>query len=467
MRFHNKGLTDDFEIHALWTIEDYDIQGIVGTLSYSQNKILLDLPNIDKLNLSEKVCKVSGETRTKIISLYNLRVIGKYSNTLSHTKFIADCMVVDSKPVESLEDFRLKSVTFAFDYLPLLFNKSNWKSGRETNSIINEETESKLYKINSLNATLTEGYSSSEGSSITSKEGLVITLKTIPYLKIEYSEEQSIMKIKEDVFRIRNLLTILCGEALTLTSFSFDSEDRDIVGNAVPIKGKFYFSQLTVSREYKQFMSAYEYNDIINNFSNILTNYFKSYTKLQPIVQNITINTAMKNLAETQFNDAITSLEVYHREFYKEHEETTVEKETTKREILSLIDELHENEYERNELKNIVKEIDRVNLTKRVKQLLKDMPGNLKEEIIFQDLDFSKNKVVSDFAYKCSSTRNYHAHGSKNPKNNIYETIDLIHLTKILNLVSEFYLMKQIGLDSEVIIKGLFNKKSHQVVLAV
>ncbi|PRY72919.1 hypothetical protein CLV38_1582 [Alkalibacterium olivapovliticus] len=275
------------------------------------------------------------------------------------------------------------------------------------------------------------------------------------------------MKIKEDVFRIRNLLTILCGEALTLTSFSFDSEDRDIVGNAVPIKGKFYFSQLTVSREYKQFMSAYEYNDIINNFSNILTNYFKSYTKLQPIVQNITINTAMKNLAETQFNDAITSLEVYHREFYKEHEETTVEKETTKREILSLIDELHENEYERNELKNIVKEIDRVNLTKRVKQLLKDMPGNLKEEIIFQDLDFSKNKVVSDFAYKCSSTRNYHAHGSKNPKNNIYETIDLIHLTKILNLVSEFYLMKQIGLDSEVIIKGLFNKKSHQVVLAV
>ncbi|WP_460323791.1 HEPN domain-containing protein, partial [Alkalibacterium psychrotolerans] len=115
-----------------------------------------------------------------------------------------------------------------------------------------------------------------------------------------------------------------------------------------------------------------------------------------------------------------------------------------------------------------VKEIDRVNLTKRVKQLLKDMPGNLKEEIIFQDLDFSKNKVVSDFAYKCSSTRNYHAHGSKNPKkNNIYETIDLIHVTKILNLVSEFYLMKQIGLDSEVIIKGLFNKKSHQVVLAV
>lgn len=463
MKLKSKRLTNEFEISALWFLNGQS-QETFGVLTFHQNRIVLELPNVD-MEIGKKVKSAFGTTQTKTVSLFNLQVTGSYDNNLRHTKLIAEYMIIDSEPIEKLEDFKLKSVTFSFDYLSLLFNKSYWENDPENDGIIKTTIKSKDYKIDAIDAKLIEQYGWQEQSKITSEEGLITTLKTHSYLKIEYSKKKSILKIKDDIMKLRNLLTILCGEALTISYISFKSKTVDLKGSPMQGEGRFYFPQIVVERKMNQITSSYRFDDISESFVTILSNYFEYYKNLQPIVQNLYINVALKSLVEVQFHDAITSLEVYHREFYPEDRKISTTMQNTINEFIEIINLNHENQNEKSELKRMIDGIGKTTLKKRVKRLIIDLPVGLKEKIEFNDLDFTSNSKIDDFAYECANTRNYHAHGSTNSNHNIFESNDLIAVTKILNLVSEYYLMEKIGLEEKVIIKGIQNTKNYQNVL--
>lgn len=458
-------LTDEFDIEALWTI-DYgkNDQKIIGTLTFARDQITLELPNVD-LDIDQTFNIVIGETQTKIISLFNLKVFRNYDKNLRHTKLIAKYMIVDVKPIEKIENFKLESVNFSFNLLPLLLNKNLWKKDREIKALIKEPVESKKYEINFLDALLTEKYRWTDRSEITPKNGMIITLSTHSYFELKYSEKKNILKVKQDIIKIRNLLSIIIGEALTISYVSYESKTIDLAGKIMPFYGQFYFSQADVTRREKQITAAYNYNDITKSLSEILNKYFEDYQKLKPLIQNLYIHTSMMSLLETQFHDAITSLEVYHREYYYEYEEISDDLEHIKQEILNYIESNHENDNEKKELMRTIKYSNRVTLKNRVKQLLIDLPIELKERIQFKEINFTSNTQVDDFAYQCAHTRNYHAHGITEPKENVIENNDLFYVTRILNLVSEYYLMKQIGVSDEGILKGIRNKKRYQLVL--
>lgn len=147
MRSKNMNLTDEFDIEALWTI-DYgkNDQKIIGTLTFARDQITLELPNVD-LDIDQTFNIVIGETQTKIISLFNLKVFRNYDKNLRHTKLIAKYMIVDVKPIEKIENFKLESVNFSFNLLPLLLNKNLWKKDREIKALIKEPVESKNMKL--------------------------------------------------------------------------------------------------------------------------------------------------------------------------------------------------------------------------------------------------------------------------------------------------------------------------------
>lgn len=214
-----------------------------------------------------------------------------------------------------------------------------------------------------------------------------------------------------------------------------------------------------------QITSSYIFDDLRENFATALSNYFEYSKKLQPVVQNLYINIALKSLVEVQFHDAITSLEVYHREFYSEDKNISETMQKTINQFKEIINLNHENQNEKNELNRMINGVGKTTLKKRVKKLIIDLPTELKEKIDFSDLDFTSNSKIDDFAYKCANTRNHHAHGSTNSNINIFESDDLIAVTKILNLVSEYYLMKKIGLEEKVIIRGIQNTKNYRNVL--
>ncbi|WP_459771376.1 ApeA N-terminal domain 1-containing protein [Alkalibacterium sp. s-m-28] len=119
-----------------------------------------------------------------------------------------------------------------------------------------DSIESKTHNIDCLEATLTEKYRSPDQSEITPENGLVITLRTHPYFELQYSEKKSIIKIQQDIFKIRNLLSIICGEALTVSYASYESKTIDIGGNPMPFYGQFYFDQTDVTRRANQVTSA-------------------------------------------------------------------------------------------------------------------------------------------------------------------------------------------------------------------
>lgn len=464
MRLKDKRMTNEFEISALWNLNDSIEETTFGVLTFSQDRVVLILPNID-MEIDEKVESAFGITQTKTISLFNLQVIGNYDNNLRHTKLIAEYMIIDSEPIEKLEEFKLNSVTLSFDYLPLLLSESYWKNDVENDGTIKNPIKSQNYEIDIINAKLIEQYGWQKQSKLTSEEGLVTILKTHANLKIEYSEKTDILKIKKDIMKLRNLLTILCGEALTISYISFKSKTVDLNGNPMPGEGRFYYSQIMVEKKMNQITSSYRFNDIRENFAEVLSNYFEYYNKLQPVVHNLYINIALKSLVEVQFHDAITSLEVYHREFYSEEKNISETMQNTINQFIKIVDLNHENQGEKKELNRMIDGIGKTTLKNRVKRLIKDLPTELKGKIVFDDLDFTSNSRINDFAYKCANTRNHHAHGSTNSNSNIFESNDLIAVTKILNLVSEYYLMKQIGLEEKIIIRGIQNKKNYQNVL--
>ncbi len=463
MRLKEKRMNNEFEISALWDLNDH-IQKTFGILTFRQDRVVLELPNVN-MDIEEKVEIAFGITQRKTISLFNLQVIGSYDDNLRYTKLIAEYMVIDSKPIKKLEEFKLKSVTLSFDYLPLLFNKSYWENNSENDSIIKNTIQSKDYEIDSVNAKLIEQYRWQKQSKITSEEGLVTTLKTHANLEIKYSEKTSILKIQKDIMKLRNLFTLLCGEALTISYISFKSKTVDLRGKAMPYEGRFYFPQIIVEREMNQITSSYRFNDLREDFDTVLSNYFEFYKKLQPVVQNLYINLALKSLVEVQFHDAITSLEVYHREFYSEDKNISATMQKTINQFIEIVHLNHKNQNEIKELKRMINEVGKTTLKKRVKRLIIDLPTELKEKIVFHNLDFTSNSRIDDFAYKCANTRNHHAHGSTDSNSNIFESNDLIAVTKILNLVSEYYLMKKIGLEERAIIEGIQNTKNYQYVL--
>lgn len=422
MNFKNKNLLDQFEIDAMWSIDTLDDEGVFGTLHYSQDKIILEIPNSD-MKISTKFNIIYGKNQTRVINLYNVRVIKRYSNQLRNTRLIAEYMIIDTKKIDQLEDFKVQTINFSFDYLPLFFNDNIWDT---KNDIIFEKIiDIQSYRIKNLKATLFVNYKAFKNSGLDAREGLIITLKTVPYLKIKYQQTKNIMDVKKDIFKIKNLLMLFSGAPLMVSGFNFNSGSIDILGNKMPIKGQLYFTQAKSERKQNQLFSVYNYRDIMNKFDQYTNNFLNKYNKLRPIIQNLTINMSRKNLVETQFYDSITSLEVYHREFIE----------------------------------------DESSLTARVKKLFRKLPIELKEHLIFKEQNFTSDKVISNFSYQCSQTRNYHAHGNIERNKDIFIAKELIPVSKILNLVSEYYLMKEIGLEEKIIIYSIKNKKLYQTVL--
>lgn len=458
-------LTGEFEIEARWLIDDSKkIQ--YGVLRYSQSSIVVELPDSD-LDFDKKFTKLIGENQKDIISLFNVRVISESNKHLTKTKLLAEYMFIDKNPINSVRNFETNSIYWSTDKLALLLNASVWKSLSKGKGVEYSEIPMKEYKIQSLGATLSIGYSYVTSSQLT-PEGLVDTFKTIPYFNIKYSKAKNIIEIKEDVRRICNLICILSGAPQVISTFKYSSTGYDVLGNEIPVNSQFYFNQENPSRKnFQKHHSAYNFEKISENFDIILSNFFENYDGLLPIVQHLRILYSYKNLLESSYIDSITSLEAFHTEYYGADKKIT----TFTEDIISKLKEKTKKDYknkngkeetEKELLLTYINNVKKFTLRERLIELFDETPVKLKGKFKHSKTDFLNTEDRMEFIRKSVKARNNFAHGNSGK---IFTFDEMLSATYILSMVSESLLMNKIGMSEEVIVEGVFGTKIYQSFL--
>lgn len=452
-------LTGEFEIEAKWFSDDSE-NAEYGVLKYLQSNIVVELPDSD-LEFDRKFKRVIGENQKNIISLFNVRVISESNKYLSKTKLLAEYMFIDKKPIDNLEDFKIDSIQWSTDNLPLFLNDSVWEGLSEGEGVKYSEIPNREYKIQNLDTIISINYSYLTNSQIT-PEGLVNTFKTIPYFSTKYSKVKSILEIKEDIQKICNLICILSGAPQVISTFKYSSTGYDLLGNKMRVNGQFYFNQSVPSRKnYQKFFSAYQFDLIADSFGNILSNYFEKHTKLKAIIQHLTMLISYGNLLESSYVDAITSLEAFHTEFYGDNKEITT---FTQDIILKLKAETKEaykdkkgNEKDEEAiLLTYIKNFKKITLKERLVELFNETPVKLKEKFKHHKINFLNDEDKNEFTRKSVKTRNHLAHGNSKI---IFTFDEMLSATYILSMIAESCLMKSIGLDEELITEGILNTK--------
>lgn len=455
-------LTGEFEIEAKWFSDDSK-NAEYGILKYSQNSIVVELPDSD-MEFDRKFRTVIGENQKNIISLFNVRVISESNKYLNKTKLLADFMFIDKKAIDSLEDFKIDSIQWSTDNLPLFLNDSAWEGLSEGEGVKYSEIPKREYKIQNLDATISINYSYITKSQITS-EGLVNTFKTIPYFSIKYSKVKSILEIKEDVQKICNLICILSGAPQVISTFKYSSTEYDLLGKKMPVKSQFYFSQgIPSQKKYQKIVSAYKFDLIANNFGDILSKYFEEHGKLQAIIQHLTLLISYKNLLESSYVDAITSLEAFHTELYGDDKKITLFTQDIIMKLKAETKEAYKDKKgnEKDEeaiLLTYIKKVKKITLKERLVELFDLTPVKLKQNFKHHKINFLIDEDKNEFTRKSVKTRNHLAHGNSQI---IFTFDEMLSATYILSMIAECCLMKRIGLDEELITEGIFNTRIYR-----
>lgn len=460
-------LNSDFSMNAYWTINDSDYE--FGILKYNQGKIIIELPN-SEIEFDSTYKKITGSNNRNLFSLFKVRVTKRADKELSMVHLQAEYMFIDNKHIVNLEDFKISSINWTTDRLPLLLHGSVWQNLEDERGIRYSKIPVEEYDIKSLKAKISINFSYSSRSNITPEDGLIDTFKSRPYFTINYEEKKSILDIKEDVRKISNLLTVLTGSPQTIRFFNYQSTTKDLLGNEIPKNGEFYFIQSYPSRKNFQIDSAYSFNNISKKFGEILSVYFEKYDKIANIIIHILLMTSAKNMLEASYIDVVTSLEAFHRDSYNYEKEFSKETENVILKINEYIDEnsSDKNKKQRNELNKISYNVDNVRkptLQDRIADLLKKLPNSLKNKLIYSNMDFCDKKETNKFSEKVAVSRNHLAHGSRKETTKKFTSTEMLNVTYILTIISEYFLMSTFGLKDEIIIEGIRHKNIYQKFL--
>lgn len=463
MKLTDRLLTDEFTIGGVWSGNADFKDSVPGNLtySYSNNQLHVEFVHTD-FGFGEVFETFYGlVNRTEIVTLINARVSSTKGSNVQYTKIVADSMVIDSKPISNVGNFSHREINFTYTNMGDWFGINPWNHTRENNSYYYEEPLLKQYKIESIGGLLEEKVAATEKlNGIGMQE---IKLAYVPYYKLTLNQDKTIKELYEVVYKISLLFNLFLGKKLNIQFLEFPSEKEDLSGNKFKGTGRFYIRQLKEVSKINQPFPPYPYGTIANELEGYLNQFFVNFKKIKVIIQSFSVSFTGGNYVENSFLDACLNLEVLHREFWDEHKEVNDELIKAAELIKKLSSQIEESI-----MVKIISSIDNLSkptLRKRILELLREAPKGLLKKINLDGYDFIKGKGKSDFAIMCSNTRNYITHGSSDDKLKIFSLLELIKVAKVLNIITEYHVMKIIGLEDKDIIDAISHRKYYQNVL--
>lgn len=185
------------------------------------------------------------------------------------------------------------------------------------------------------------------------------------------------------------------------------------------------------------------------NFEKVFQNWFLKNEKLKPVIDLYMGIYYHRTSYERHFLNAVQALEAYHRLTRKNEVLPKAEHKLKIESILSLAPAEHK-EWLRSKL-NFSNE---PSLHERLEDLFRPIkdPQNKNYGMAYHLFRFPSTKV-EDLIKDIKNTRNYNTHFDEKLKKKAVIGEDLVQLTNLLVIMIEYYLMAELELDEEMIIK--------------
>lgn len=485
----NYRLDSDFEIMGSWTIPGYDIEkdGITGKLTFDDNDIEFELYGVfgflnevqnDEIFsfhlLNEEYIFGLNQDGYTIILHNAIQLKRDLSNTsLPYSRYkIGKCIIskIDYNTCEfnfeeftkiiskdGIENIECTSCEFSFKDMNIWMDTSaiTKKIYKKSSGIFYDSSNfiNGKYIINNKNLQFSNHTS-----------GIVKPYKIEEecFWRLKYYNNKNInlKTLKENTNIFRDLIQVFVDTPVEYTLYKLNLSIKNIFGHN--IKADYIFPQFKSKVESKIII---RYTDIMDNFGNILNNWYEKKDKLNLIISNFKYNINVNYFSESNLLNIIRNLEMYHRRFI-DNEKSRLKDEKLESYIKKLENYINDNVCEekyRKRFTNNIKYYSEMNLSKRLSQTFKLLDEKIKNEFLKLP-DKSPSDSIQSIVYRLVQTRNYYTHGDniENYPKSITNTVDQINMASVLNQINKYFIYKELDmLNYEIIDKLIKDRKTY------
>lgn len=219
MKLNDKLITDNFTIGAAWSNKsDFKIK-TPGTLTYNYSEAQINVefiyPEFD-FEFDDVFDVFYGLiNHSTFITLFNTQVVNRKctNGTIKYIKLIADIMIIDSKPIPSIDDFFVKEVDFSYTHMEKWFNINPWIGETDDDGNRNYHYQRpvlKTYELESIGAVLEEKVTPRRQS--TGVGTIETKLSANPYYTLKMNEKISLKEFYKLIYKISLLFNIFLGK---------------------------------------------------------------------------------------------------------------------------------------------------------------------------------------------------------------------------------------------------------------
>ena len=202
------------------------------------------------------------------------------------------------------------------------------------------------------------------------------------------------------------------------------------------------------------------HEDIKDSLPTILKSFDNNFAKLEKIIKGHLAKSFKDFFESTDFLQAARNLEMFHRNFFESEPELPENYESKKEELLNTLYESNSEELIEYFEDKINHKDNEVPLNKKLKELIGEIPVELKQEL-FNPSGGGVSNPINKFSKKITDTRNYYTHGTdiSNYKAVIGNWEEL-YLTYIkMRCLTDILILKKLKVDKKIIINSIENKR--------
>lgn len=374
---------------------------------------------------------------------------------------------------DEIGDFSIDYVEFSINYLDEIIDKSTFiflkdSEGNHSIGLNPSSFKSDEYYIPSHDVFIKD---TAIGKDVANGRRSHHLYETIHLKVFKKNNESSFLKLKNVASDVKKIFEFLVGSPLHYTFIEFqtrkmnkiirtpkiDSKSKNIVYEESEIAspeiiGRYFFGQMGEVKSINP-TEFYKFAPIMANFDKILIQWFEKIEEHSFITQTYLNDLTLPYFWDIKLLNAIRNLEVFYRNFRETNKNTDDNLEKDRNKILNYISTNVSVKY-RDKFQQQVQFEGETSLRKKLDNLFKELPDELFDQTVKKE-GKSPSKSRSSLVSRLVQTRNYRTHGD-NPEKYPYKITDplkVMHTTRKLSLIQQFFILKELGLDDQSILK--------------
>ena len=289
----------------------------------------------------------------------------------------------------------------------------------------------------------------------------IFKLEEIPEITLRFKKKISLPEVNKIIEILRTFLSFATSERIVILKTNFFKYKKD----KIPIE--YYYTlreKITYPTYKKKEYMLFTYDDVEENFEDVIKKWFKLYEELQlGFLNRLSFYESIDPI--NRFLSIIKRLELY---YSLRKNGFLIDEKKYKEEILpkllSIILQFYSTDEAKRKQNLWKKRLESLNYPS-LRNILKDLFKEY-EDILVQT-GILKSDEIKNFAHECYISRNYYTHFKREGRNKILKDWELVIAAEKLRILLEAILLKELGLNKNEFIIDAINRVKNFRILKV